>query len=652
MQQATFTQPNRILFIEGVAYRVEGPTDDRSVLMRQVETGAVKTEAVYNLMTMYLDGRLRVSEKPTKRSKSPQGNGLDGQRIRHSSPAARAVTDRHIAYVTKVKEMNADGAGKAVLEKAIKQIAEERKDKNRPHVSTVYGWLKKFSTDGLSALISRMANKGARRKPKIDPEVSGIVDQKVYEVLDDCHVWTAEEVLNRIKSEIDLKNKFRVVDDQLKEPSLRTVQRRLAQLPQFDVAVAKHGLREAERRFANLGVARRTSRILELVEVDHSPLDLLVVDESGVVVGRPMLTLVLDRFSRCVLGFHLSLDGHGTHSVFAALRHALLPKLYLGSGAYEGLGLAWPCYGWFERLVMDNGREFHAESSVDALLNLGIIGEYAASQAPNDKPHVERVLKTINYSFIHQLPGTTLAKGHQRVGFKSEQEAALTLEQVDVMLHIWILQKYHLRQHKGLNGKTPLQVWTESAKAFPPQLKCNVDDVDVELSQRSESALQHYGIDLNGFRYTSTDLMQLRPQLPKGEKVEVKWPRRDVGYIFVWNRIDEVFVKAFNTDEDFHGLTLEQSKAVMRRRAKDTQEDKAARASATAVIADMVHAAVKDKKLKNRKNGMRLAGKHSERGKKATQPARTQHVKEAPSVVSHEDTDHETFDFDVCEVVS
>jgi putative transposase len=146
--------------------------------------------------------------------------------------------------------------------------------------------------------------------------------------------------------------------------------------------------------------------------------------------------------------------------------------------------------------------------------------------------------------------------------------------------------------------------------------------------------------------------MQLRPQLPKAEKVEVKWPRRDVGYIFVWNRIDEVFVKAFNTDEDLHGLTLEQSKAVMRRRAKDTPEYRAVRASATAVIDDIVHAAVKDKKLKNRKKGMRLAGKHSERGKKATQPARTQHVKEAPSVVSHEDTDHETFDFDVCEVVS
>ena len=651
MHAATFTKPNKILHIEGVAYCVDGPTDEHTVLMRQVETGAVKTEAIYDLMKMYLEGRLSVSDKPAKRSSSQLGTWPDSQRVSQSSPAARAVTDRHIIYVTKVREMSADGAGKMALEDAIKKIAEEQNDPSPPHVSSVYAWLEKYRKDGLSALVSRMARRGSPRKPKIDLEVNRILEQKVHEVLDSSHTWTAEEILDRIRDEINLTNKFRVADDRLKEPSLRTVQRRLAQLPQFDVAVAKHGRREAERRFSNLGVARKTSRILELVEVDHTPLDLLVVDESQIVVGRPMLTLVLDRFSRCVLGFHLSLDGHGTHSVFAAVRHALLPKLYLNAGPFEGLGLTWPCYGWFERILMDNGLEFHAESSVDALLNLGIIGEYAASKSPNDKPHVERILKTINYTFIHQLPGTTLAKGHQRVGFKSEDEANLTLEQVDVMLHIWILQKYHLRPHKGLNGKTPLGVWTDSAKVYPPQLKCNADDVDVELSQRGQCALQHYGIDLNCFRYTSPALMRLRMQLPRGEKVEVKWPRRDVGYIFVWDRFDETFVKAFNTDEEFHGLTIEQAKAVIQQRAEDTPENKAVRASAAAAIADMVKSAIEDKHLKQRKKGMRLAGKHSKRQDEVS-PSSPDRPVMAESHPGSDAADRETFDFDVCEVAS
>lgn len=57
-----------------------------------------------------------------------------------------------------------------------------------------------------------------------------------------------------------------------------------------------------------------------------------------------------------------------------------------------------------------------------------LISEYAASRDPNDKPFVERFLKTFNYSFIHKLAGTTLAKVHQRVGFKAENEACIFAE--------------------------------------------------------------------------------------------------------------------------------------------------------------------------------------------------------------------------------
>ncbi|MGE8453654.1 MAG: Mu transposase C-terminal domain-containing protein, partial [Pseudomonadales bacterium] len=377
------------------------------------------------------------------------------------------------------------------------------------------------------------------------------------------------------------------------------------------VAVARHGVREAERRYANLGIARRSRRILELVEIDHTPLDILAVDEKGIVRGRPMLTLVLDRYSRCVLGFHISLDGHGVHSVFAAFRHALLPKTYLQEGKFAELDLTWPCFGWFERVVMDNGVEFHADAATDALLNLGITGEFARSRQPNDKPHVERLLKTINYSCVHHLPGTTFAKHGERQGVNSEAEAALTLEELDLALHVWLLQKYHRRPHRGLGNKTPLDLWHDSAKAFPPMLKCDPEHLDFEFADRTTSALQHYGIDLNNFRYTSTELMQLRRMLPKNQKVEVKWPRRDVGYIFVWDPFDEKPIKAFNTDAEFTGLSLAQAQAVRRHRAQDLPENRAVRASAGATINQLVDDALASKKLKHRRKGARLAGLNS-----------------------------------------
>lgn len=46
------------------------------------------------------------------------------------------------------------------------------------------------------------------------------------------------------------------------------------------------------------------------VEIDHTPLDILVRDESGELV-RPTLTTAICHFSKVVLGFHVSKGKQG-----------------------------------------------------------------------------------------------------------------------------------------------------------------------------------------------------------------------------------------------------------------------------------------------------------------------------------------------------
>jgi putative transposase len=319
------------------------------------------------------------------------------------------------------------------------------------------------------------------------------------------------------------------------------------------------------------------------------------------------------RKSRCVLGFHLSLAGHGTAAVFAALRHALLPKTYLRE-RYADLELEWECFGWFEVLLMDNGREFHAEAVIDALMNLSIATEFAKSRSPNDKPHVERFLRTFNYGFIHRLPGTTLAKVHQRIGFKAEDDACITLAELDRLIHVWICQVYHPRAHSGLDGRAPMTVWREGAAAFPPQLKANREDIDIEFSQIESSALQHYGIDLNTFVYVSPRLLNLRRMLPSRARVDVKWPEHDVGHIFVWDPHQEEYFKVEMQEKDrqYAGLTVEQAKAAKKVKAAADPSSQLAVATGEAVARGMVEDALKDKALKNRRKGARLANQTSQ----------------------------------------
>ncbi|HET9789281.1 MAG TPA: helix-turn-helix domain-containing protein, partial [Pyrinomonadaceae bacterium] len=87
-------------------------------------------------------------------------------------------------------------------------------------------------------------------------------------------------------------------------------------------------------------------------QVDHTRADVLVVDQGGEVLGRPWLTIVVDTYSRCIMGVHIGFDAPSAAVVCLALRHAILPKQY--SGGYE-LKQSWGTYGLPQYLYTDGG---------------------------------------------------------------------------------------------------------------------------------------------------------------------------------------------------------------------------------------------------------------------------------------------------------
>ncbi len=66
----------------------------------------------------------------------------------------------------------------------------------------------------------------------------------------------------------------------------------------------------------------------QILQSDHTKLDVLVVDRDDEVIGRPWLTTVVDSYSSCILGYFLGMKQPGSHEVTLALRHAALPKQY------------------------------------------------------------------------------------------------------------------------------------------------------------------------------------------------------------------------------------------------------------------------------------------------------------------------------------
>lgn len=605
----------RTLWVGDVKMRVVRQVGQFDVQLENVTTGEITTHKIFNLLERYTRGEVLTAAQRRHIQRNGQTKRSPPARMDHMSEEARAETRRRMDILVRLSNQGSFDKCRKELKADLRMVCAVRGDPRPPHISTIYRWRRKFllAQRDVRALFCQFDKQGGKGQSRLHPEVEGIIFDKIETVFLAKKRCSADEVHNAVFLEIQRRNTEKVESEWLAVPGLRTIQRRLAELYAFELAVAKFGEKEAERRFAHHLGARAVTRILELVEIDHTPVDILVTDERGVVLGRPTMTVVLDRKSRCVLGYHLSLAGHGTQAVFAALRHALLPKTYLRE-RYADLELEWECYGWFEVLLMDNGREFHAEAVIDALMNLSIATEFAKSRSPNDKPYVERFLRTFNYGFVHRLPGTTLAKVHQRIGFKAEEDACITLAELDRLIHVWICQVYHLRPHSGLDGRAPMTVWREGAAAFPPELKANREDIDIEFSQCETSALQHYGIDLNTFVYVSPRLLTLRRMLPTKAKVDVKWPPHEVGHIFVWDPLQEEYFKVGIQEKDhqYAGLTVEQAKAAKKAKAAADPSSQLAVATGEAVARGMVEDALNDKALKNRKKGARLGNQTSQ----------------------------------------
>jgi hypothetical protein len=76
-----------------------------------------------------------------------------------------------------------------------------------------------------------------------------------------------------------------------------------------------------------MALTPRTRQALAIVQIDHTLVDIMVVDEVlRESMGRPWITVVIDIATRVVLGFALRLDPPSATSVGLALTMACLPK--------------------------------------------------------------------------------------------------------------------------------------------------------------------------------------------------------------------------------------------------------------------------------------------------------------------------------------
>ena len=172
-------------------------------------------------------------------------------------------------------------------------------------------------------------------------------------------------------------------------------------------------------------------------QVDHTRADVLVVDPFGEWLGRPWLTIVVDTYSRCMMGIHLGFDAPSSAVVCLALRHAILPKHY--SSAYDLQG-DWGTYGLPQYLYTDGGKAFRWQHLEQVATELGIV--VCLRRKPSDGGIVERPFGSFNRQFFSTLPGYVSSHVETR-SLVAESEACLTLLQLEQLLVRYLVDHYN-----------------------------------------------------------------------------------------------------------------------------------------------------------------------------------------------------------------
>lgn len=286
-------------------------------------------------------------------------------------------------------------------------------------------------------------------------------------------------------------------------------------------------------------------------QCDHTPADILLVDSSGQLLGRPWLTTVVDTYSRCVMGFNLGFDAPSSEVVALALRHAILPKTY--SPEY-GLHCEWGTYGTPIYFYTDGGKDFRSDHLQQIGAQLGFT--CYLRRKPSDGGIVERVFGTLNTQLLSTLPGYTGSNVQERPE-NAEKDACLSIQDLERIIVRFFTDNYN-QSLDSRTQQTRFQRW-ESGLAITPVLPTE-RELDICLMKSTQRRVQRGGVvQFENLIYKGEHLSGY-----EGKQVSLRYNPADITAIWVYCRDkgEEVFLtRAFAQSLETTSMTLADARA-------------------------------------------------------------------------------------------
>ncbi|WP_422136743.1 transposase [Endozoicomonas sp. ALD040] len=524
-------------------FRVENRNEKELALRDLLQSGEVLKKSIEEIETSLAAGRVEfVINSPESLEEDSLSEDLASLPKKQ-----REEVLRRFKYVSKLRK-SVDSWTEKSLSPLIPEIARELNDSKPPGWRTLARWNAAYSSNGqtVKALFTDYIKQG-NHTSRLPEEVEDFIKQAI-ETYKTKERISIQEAWDNLDGYITKANKQRSEDEKLKTPCYDIFRKRIKAEPPYELMMAREGKRKADIEFSSTGKSLNLERVLQRVEVDHTKLDVFVVDDENFLpLGRPWLTTSIDALSRSITGFYIGFHPPSFLSLIKLLKSIIIPKNYI-SEKYPEIQNPWICSGVPELFVFDNGKEFWSKDLEVVLAELNIQTQYNPVQKPWLKGKVERLYGTINKQLLIDLPGKTFCNILERGDYDPAKNAVITFTTFTEILYTWVVDIYQ-QQPVAKGTIIPDLAWKEAILDFPPR---HVDPkrLDVILGRTKYSKLRRGGVQYSNLRYDSDELAMLRGRIGSGT-VMYKVDPDDLGYIHVFNESERRYLKVPAVDFEY-----------------------------------------------------------------------------------------------------
>lgn len=315
-----------------------------------------------------------------------------------------------------------------------------------------------------------------------------------------------------------------------------------------------------------------------LWQVDATPFDIYLISSSNrnIIVGRPTLYLVIDVFSRYIVGMNISFEPFNSYTgVMVALANSMTSKedycKQYGISLDKG---EWDVACVPQRVFADRG-ELNGRQIENAIANLGVTIQNSAPYRADAKGIVEVAFSQISKHIKIFADGivkngrSTVERGDEEYRLKAnlsiEEFTRILIKSVIFHNNHRVLNEYVLDE-KMLEEeveKIPTKIWDYGIEKMKGQLRTLPEQtIKMHLLPTATGSITSRGLKYMKMLYASDYSLKnnwfQEARINGSRKIKIWYDPRDLSHIYV-----------INEDDEFHKLTLLEHLTMYRQKGID-----------------------------------------------------------------------------------